>query len=194
MFTNQSFCLTAENGTYSPTLSCQLSSSTLSHSCKILINRPGNNIQNVLWKNLYSFLCKYMYVALLFRYVKLSSPNINNVLLLGCIITYTSVFMASLGEKDVTLCKVRAYIIMLLVRYYRNFNSHGACQASYMNYKNPRCWIDIGITNNLQTRANAHNPTPISSPCNFKITLVQEALQLFPKANLLIFYYPWRLI
>ena len=41
-----------------------------------------------------------------FRYVKLSSPNINNVLLLGCMVTYSSVFMESLEQQSVSLCKV----------------------------------------------------------------------------------------
>ena len=40
------------------------------------------------------------------RNVKLSSPNINNVLLLGCVISYSSVYMESLERETVGLCKV----------------------------------------------------------------------------------------
>ena len=45
-----------------------------------------------------------------YRYVKLSSPNINNILLWGCIITYSSVFMESLHQNSAVLCKVMKHL------------------------------------------------------------------------------------
>ena len=45
------------------------------------------------------------------RFVKLSSPNINNVLLLGCILTYSTVFMKTTDTSVATkLCKVSVYL------------------------------------------------------------------------------------
>ena len=41
------------------------------------------------------------------RIVKLSSPNINNVLLFGCILTYSTVFMKTSDYNMSALCKVR---------------------------------------------------------------------------------------
>ena len=46
--------------------------------------------------------------------MKLSSPNINNVLLLGCMVTYSSVFMESLEQQSVSLCKVNRGINNLI--------------------------------------------------------------------------------
>ena len=46
-------------------------------------------------------------MCLFCRIVKLSSPNINNVLLLGCVLTYSSVFMKTIGISTPQLCKVR---------------------------------------------------------------------------------------
>jgi len=43
------------------------------------------------------------------RLIKLSSPNINNIILVGCLLTYTSVFLNDFETNTVTLhlvCKV----------------------------------------------------------------------------------------
>ena len=42
-----------------------------------------------------------------FRFVKLSSPNINNILLLGCLLTYSTVFLGTTDRVSPNLCKVR---------------------------------------------------------------------------------------
>ena len=50
-------------------------------------------------------------VLLFYRVVKLSSPNINNVLLLGCILTYSTVFMKTIGISTPQLCMVCTILI-----------------------------------------------------------------------------------
>ncbi|XP_053374076.1 gamma-aminobutyric acid type B receptor subunit 2-like [Mercenaria mercenaria] len=47
------------------------------------------------------------------RYVKMSSPNINNVLLLGCILSYCTVFFKVTETSSGTLCKVRVILFSL---------------------------------------------------------------------------------
>jgi len=42
-----------------------------------------------------------------YSYVKMSSPNINNVLLVGCIMCYTTVFMKTIEVESASICAVR---------------------------------------------------------------------------------------
>ena len=52
-------------------------------------------------------------VCRIFRIVKLSSPNINNVLLLGCVLKYSTVFMKPTDHgMEGTVCKVRGTCLL----------------------------------------------------------------------------------
>lgn len=47
------------------------------------------------------------------RYIKLSSPNINNMLLLGCVLCYLTVFFKTMGMEHVAICRARVYCFSL---------------------------------------------------------------------------------
>ena len=52
-------------------------------------------------------LCRYqLFFFIFFRIVKLSSPNVNNILLLGCVLTYCTVFMKSTDISAPSICTV----------------------------------------------------------------------------------------
>ncbi|XP_052793048.1 gamma-aminobutyric acid type B receptor subunit 2-like [Mya arenaria] len=47
------------------------------------------------------------------KFVKLSSPNINNVLLLGCFLCYTTVFIKTTGTDNTSVCEARTWCFCL---------------------------------------------------------------------------------
>ena len=47
----------------------------------------------------------------------MSSPNINNVILLGCVLTYCTVFMNTTATDTATLCKVGSIQNVTFRRY-----------------------------------------------------------------------------
>ena len=48
-----------------------------------------------------------------YRIVKLSSPNINNILLVGCVLTYSTVLMKTTEALTSDICKVYELLIDL---------------------------------------------------------------------------------
>ena len=50
--------------------------------------------------------CTY-FIFIVLRIVKLSSPNINNILLVGCILTYMTVVLKTTDSEIAAFCKVR---------------------------------------------------------------------------------------
>ena len=89
-------------------------------------------------------------VIFFFRYIKLSSPNINNVLLLGCVITYTSVFMESLQGQSAILCKVREHHIPgLQIKVHTNRYLYFAFSIL------TECNTHLSITCNFKSRSAA---------------------------------------
>lgn len=50
-----------------------------------------------------------------FRIVKMSSPNINNMLLLGCVICYSSVFINPLEVSKAVVCWVCSFLYFLSI-------------------------------------------------------------------------------
>ncbi|KAL4221902.1 Gamma-aminobutyric acid type B receptor subunit 1 [Mactra antiquata] len=50
------------------------------------------------------------------RFVKLSSPNINNVLLLGCVLCYSTVFFKTMETSNATTCKkIQDYQLLAII-------------------------------------------------------------------------------
>ncbi|XP_052245676.1 gamma-aminobutyric acid type B receptor subunit 1-like [Dreissena polymorpha] len=88
------------------------------------------------------------------RIVKLSSPNINNVLLLGCFLCYVTVFIKTTQTNNASLCVARVFCFCLgftLVfgslfsktwRVYRIFTNK---QLRRMNIKDYQLLVIIGI-------------------------------------------------
>ena len=63
-------------------------------------------------------LCIKHTLLLLYRHIKMSSPNMNNLIIVGCILTYTSVIILGLDsymtstEAFPYICAARAWVLM----------------------------------------------------------------------------------
>ena len=57
------------------------------------------------------------------RIVKLSSPNINTILLFGCMMTYSTVFMKTSNLDSPEMCKVMPFIFFGDLPYLNAFNA-----------------------------------------------------------------------
>ena len=58
-------------------------------------------IINIIW----------LYFSPSFRYIKMSSPNLNNVIIAGCILIYVAGVLFGLDKEQASyLCQVNAYL------------------------------------------------------------------------------------
>ena len=62
--------------------------------CKYKHRRPNHCNASVLLADFFLVVC-----SLLCRYIKLSSPNLNNVTIVGCIMGYSTVFLSGLDGR-----------------------------------------------------------------------------------------------
>lgn len=65
-----------------------------------------------------AFLHLYLLLSLCYRYIKMSSPHLNNLIIIGCILTYLSVVFLGLDsglsstEAFPYICTTRAWLLM----------------------------------------------------------------------------------